>query len=96
MRNEKKLFEDWLDNVDIEDNDADVVTVEGDEYEPPTADRFQYLIRIDIGGHKECLVRDMTADDFDDYILPMKKRMYHALENTVYVTDHSMIKVSSG
>lgn len=96
MRNEKKLFEDWLDNVDIEDNDADVVTVDGDEYEPPTADRFRYLIRIDIGGHQECLLRDMTADDFDDYILPMKKRMYHILENTVYVTDHSMIKVSSG
>ena len=54
------------------------------------------MIRVDIGGNNEVLLRDMTADDFDDYIIPIKARIYRILENTVYITDHSMIKVTSG
>lgn len=37
MRN-KRVFEDWLDNIDIDADDAGLVSGEGDEYETPSAD----------------------------------------------------------
>lgn len=80
MRNEKKLFEDWLDTAEVDDEKLDVSDLEKpedstavyvieDKLPEPAASKFEYLIRIDISGHNEVLFQNMSEKEFDDYIV---------------------------